>query len=260
MVAVNKTNDGALSLLVEDYYRTKLGGGGRFEQAIKQARYFGQADVIVSEDSSYRLVGRDLGKSEILVVTFGQLSGGVHDVPFAHPFLTNEGHDHLHFASVEGDAYQSVSLAKFEALLQPFALRYKHVFTYGNSIGGYAALYYAGVIQAKTIAISPRLSRYPLFVGDPRNDWHQARVENNGPYLHEPMDTIPRSRFAPYIVLDDTEEIDGRFYRHVLLKVFPDAHYRLYPGKLHTLIRRLSASNKLKGLVREAIARGLAQT
>jgi len=85
-------------------------------------------------------------------------------------------------------------------------LKNKKVFTYGESLGGYAALYYSYFLGAKAIAFSPRISIDPIYSG-------------SGSYgisfEHDPLnelsftDLIP----SPCIVIDPYTEKDFLFYK-----------------------------------------------
>ena len=98
--------------------------------------------------------------SNVCVVTFGNYADDpAEDRPgFAEAFLNGRVIDAVHVISRRNDWYHTADMPGAIAAIRA-ALGGKRVFTYGSSMGGYAALRFAGALGAVgVIAISPQFS------------------------------------------------------------------------------------------------------
>ena len=114
---------------------------------------FRNADVLV------RLCGGF--SQEQCVVTFASFTNDQRvDRPgFAEDFLAGEGIDAIHVITRDNRWYDYPAIGKVLEAIRHSAVGYARIATYGSSMGGFAALHFAGHVGAQTaIAISPQFS------------------------------------------------------------------------------------------------------
>lgn len=196
--------------------------------------------VIADEPLKYRITHfRRKAGSRKVFVTFGIVGSNLDDPPFGSPFLTDQGYDHVHVAQAPMSQYQELSLEDFARLVGPLVAG-KEAFTYGSSLGGYCAIYYGGVINARIISASPRNSAHPLL----RKNHFPELV-----YKHAEIAQVPRSSKAPFIFVDRHIGADAKFYDHCIRPVYPDAHEIVLPHAGHGAFNLLMEAKLLKQLV-----------
>ena len=84
---------------------------------------------------------------------------------FGEDFLRDEGIDAIHVLNRDNQWYQYPEMPDALAAVAAATARVPRVFTYGSSMGGYAALRFARTVGARTgIAISPQYSLDPRVV------------------------------------------------------------------------------------------------
>ena len=84
---------------------------------------------------------------------------------FGEDFLRDQGLDAIHVVNRDNQWYQYPELPDALAAVAAATARVPRVFTYGSSMGGYAALRFARAVGARTgIAISPQYSLDPRVV------------------------------------------------------------------------------------------------
>ncbi len=118
------------------------------------------------------------GEGRPLIVTFDSLN---HDLSlerqgFAEPWLALTGYDAVHVVADRNEWYQDEDMAALLSTVRAHAVGRPAVVTYGSSMGGYAAIRFAGRVGASVaVAISPQYTIDPARVPfDPR--WrHQGR-------------------------------------------------------------------------------------
>jgi tetratricopeptide (TPR) repeat protein len=102
--------------------------------------------------------------SDVCFVTFDSYSDlGTLDRPgFAEGFLASRGIDAVHILSRSNDWYLYPYSAEAFETARAAVAGYGHVFTYGSSMGGYAAIRFGRRVGARTaIAMSPQFSINP---------------------------------------------------------------------------------------------------
>lgn len=149
--------------------------------------------------------------SPILVITFDPMY--VVDDPatrgFGEDFLIEAGYDVVAVRKTQDNWYQDLSLEDLAATIAALPHRYERIFTYGSSMGAYAATYFAGAVDAQAIALSPLSSIDPAY---------RAHVTNRDTQRH-PMDirhlrlgeSLARTR-GPHLVLYDPVRPFDRIY------------------------------------------------
>lgn len=210
-----------------------------------------EAGVVIAKHPGYQIshhqpaVNHYPGK---IVITFGIIHGGLKRVGFGTEFLNKLGIENLYVAHSKRSFYQQLSAEALYAHVAPL-VRDKKVYTYGSSLGAYAALYYAGILNAKALALSPICSADPK-LKPPKNKYP--------PFLHQPFEQITRSEHLPLIAYDPLIRRDNFYVENVISKAYPDAHKLVLPNGMHSVSLSLQASGQLKaffmhGLLHEGV-------
>lgn len=165
------------------------------------------------------------GEGGTLVVTFDPLQYLWERPPFGHEFLRRQALDVVAVRKKAEHFYQPLSREAFEAAVTPVAARYERVFSYGSSLGAYAALYFGRDEPWTVIASSPRNSTHPVF-GDP--GW-----QRRSPFRHQRFDARAAARCNAVIIYDPRDAIDRRYIEAEVLPQFPSAEVMRVPYAGH---------------------------
>lgn len=160
-------------------------------------------------------------------------------------FLLAAGLDLISVRKREDFWYQDLDLDAFRREVEPFARNYSRVVCYGSSMGGYAALYFAGTIGAHCIALSPLVSIHPKYPWFGLENY-RARVE----FVHKPLVDVPKTPGARNLIVYDPKEWrDHPYVTREVVPAFPDADYVpiMYSG--HPSGELLHEAGTLKPLV-----------
>lgn len=176
------------------------------------------------------------------VVTFATLYTDIDTPAFSFPFLLAQGWDHIHVAQAKGTQYQNLTPQSLLHAVQPW-LEGRDIWTYGSSLGGYAAIYYAAALGARAIASSPSLPAHPKSVRFPRD---------KVPIQHTPLDLF-QTRQRCYIFFDPEDAPDSLFVRSVLLPGCKNAVVTELPFAGHQALRQLASAGLLKSTIRHII-------
>lgn len=118
--------------------------------------------TILAEHDDYQITlhrsAEAVGKP--LILTFGGQPSGKTASGFGTDFLLKHGYDTIYIAQRAGTQYQGLSLDRFTDVIADHC-QGREVISYGSSLGGYAALYYGGVVNARIIAAAPMFPRWP---------------------------------------------------------------------------------------------------
>jgi tetratricopeptide (TPR) repeat protein len=120
-----------------------------------------------SEDVLVRHVRAGAKPSAVCFVTFGSYTNDytLDREGFGEEFLRREGIDAIHVINRDNRWYQYREMDAALVAVASVTAAYPRVFTYGSSMGGYAALRFARAVGAATaIAISPQFSLDPRVV------------------------------------------------------------------------------------------------
>lgn len=120
--------------------------------------------ILFQSDDLRATLRRAGGEARPLVVTFDSLN---HDLRLERPgfgegWLDQIGYDAVHVVARRNDWYQHPEMGDLFAAVREETARHPRAVTYGSSMGGYAAVRFAGRVGASTaIAISPQMSIDP---------------------------------------------------------------------------------------------------
>lgn len=178
-----------------------------------------------------------------LVITFGGQPSGLGETGFGTGWCLQLGWDTIYVAQRHGTQYQGLSMEDFRDAVAAICAG-RDVVCYGSSLGGYAALYYAGAIGARVLAASPMLPAWPPL----------GRRPDMIPILHRPLADVPRSPHSPILLYDPMVAADRRIIDEMIAPVYPDARHAELPFAGHTTLQTLNSAGILKNFVRAAIA------
>jgi hypothetical protein len=140
-----------------------------------------------------------------------------------------------------------LSVETFSDRVAPLVAGYGDVLTYGSSLGGYAALYFGGVVDARIIAAAPMFPAWPPL----RNRAYAALA-----VTHSELWEVPRSRHAPTVIFDPALPRDLRVVEDMVRRTYPDLRTVEVPHGGHQVLMALERAGQLKPLIMGLIARG----
>ncbi len=147
-------------------------------------------------------------KGGVCVVTFDSYSD-IRALPrpaFAEEFLASLGVDGIHVQAIENDWYHYAELPEALAAIKQAVAGYDKVFAYGSSMGGFAAIRFAGAFGASAaIAISPQYSINPAIA-----PW-EVRWAYDSQRIRFVLDDPEYAAWAPHaVVFYDPIDTDRR--------------------------------------------------
>jgi tetratricopeptide (TPR) repeat protein len=198
---------------------------------------FRSADLVV------RKVG-DHGKS-CCVVTFDSFTDfrALDRTGFGEGFLDGAGVDAIHIIPRENAWYQHPEMLDAMACVHAATRDYARIVSYGSSMGGYAALRFAGVAGANTaLALSPQYSIDPALV-----PWEDRWLEPGKHFRPVWEGVLPFPDLPEAYVAYDPRNIDRK---HIALLA---RHMRFEPIQLpqggHPVTGFLAETGMLKTLI-----------
>lgn len=200
------------------------------------------SQIVVDQDGYKIVYYKQLNSTgRKVVVSFGALSTHLNFEPFGLHYLLGEGCDVIWVAQSANSFYNKLSFNAFKSFVLPITQSYEGVFTFGSSLGAYAALYFAGAIDATVIAASPR------------NPPHSSISIKEYPYiepeLHVSMlDNLLTTKDV-FIVRDDKNTIDTIFYSAVVEPAYPKAKILNLSYAGHTVLETIRDAGKLSEFI-----------
>lgn len=181
--------------------------------------------------------------TDTVVISFGGLPSKKTSRGFGSTFLLKQGYDHIFVAQEEGSQYQELPLEDFVSSVQPY-IKNKQVFTYGSSLGAYAALYYGGAIDAKIIASAPKNSAHRFM-----RKKKYAHIK----FKHEDLEDTPLSAANPLVLYDPFREEETKFIEQWVKPAYPNAYLMKFPFAGHTILNTMQQSGVLKHFIKSYI-------
>jgi hypothetical protein len=181
-----------------------------------------------------------------IVISFGLVDSGLSDKGFGSDFAINSGWDTIYVAQASNTQYQDLDLEVFAGTVTP-AIGGRRVVAYGQSIGGYCALYYGGSVNARIIALAPLNSAHPL-IGSKR--FSHLR------WKHRELVAVARGTQEPVVVFDPQLPPDKKFFDELISPAYPNAHVVQLPFAGHTIALALHNSGELKPFLTSIIENG----
>ncbi|PYE84492.1 hypothetical protein [Pseudoroseicyclus aestuarii] len=182
--------------------------------------------------------------SDKLVVTFGGQPSDLAQSGFGTSFALSLGYDTIHVAQRFGTQYQGLPLEAFHAAVHPVSRGYADVITYGSSLGGYAALYYGGCIEARCLAAAPMLPAWkPL----------QLPAYRDVAVTHRALGECPASGRTPTVLYDPHVSADLYLVETMVRPVYPDLREIRLPFAGHKVLVALSQARLLRPVIETLI-------
>lgn len=203
---------------------------------------------ILADSNEYRIVlYKQKHASKKLIITFDPHGADIRNKGFASDFIIDSGYDHIFVSHKIKTQYQGLSAEQFKnAVIHE--INNREVYTYGSSLGGYCAIYYAGQINAKAISFSPRNSAHPLLRGKIVSSSFKGLE-----YKHTTNLTPPFSQHTPLIIYDPKQEADVQFLKHYILSAYPNSTLIEVPYAGHMVTQAMQEIGALKDFVLAAI-------
>lgn len=168
---------------------------------------------------------------------------------FGQRFLERNGCAVISVKKRADNWYRDLPFDELVEVLAPFRQQYDRLFTYGASMGAYAALYFASSIGATPIAISPRNSVDPRFVTPT-----YAVFARRWPVGHGTLQSVAEPTLRPYIVYDPLIRSDKTYIEEEVRPAFPLGHYVTFPFSGHPSAEAMLNIGQLKSFVLAALA------
>lgn len=166
---------------------------------------------------------------------------------FGTGFCRARGWNHVYVAKRPDSRFRSLAPERLAQLLRPI-IEGREVYTYGSSAGGYAALYYGGVLNARILAVSPRNTQHPLY-RIPPGMREAARRLREGFYHHLTLAEMPLSVHRPTILVDPRQRLDMKMLNEWVLPAYPQARITHVRNGGHEVLLRLSAAGVLQPVI-----------
>jgi hypothetical protein len=190
---------------------------------------------ILSETEDYRITLHDIG-SNATVITFGYWGSGISQKGFGTDFCLKNGFNNIYVCCKGAQRFQHLSLDTFTDAVKE-ALKGKDVITYGLSLGGYAAIYYAAHIDARIVAFSPRNLSHPI----------TPRIKQT--FTHTQISQNPVSSQTPMIVLDPFDQTDFTFITKAIAPAYKKMHVIHIDNAGHSCFGAIKNSGQLKNFL-----------
>lgn len=217
------------------------------------------ATKIIGDEAGYQITWHSpesVNQTKPVVITFATIRDDKANSGFGTNFLLKHGYETIYVSPSKYSNFQRLSKEEFLELVWPYIVG-REVFTYGTSIGGYAAVYYGSVIGANIIAMAPRLSIYPeLLINFPEVNDNTYVKRATTPYAHEPLSDVDACLLhekKAYIIYD-TELGPDRFFAEKQVKLaLPHASYYSLNFGLHDIPALLLQAGVLKDFLLTAL-------
>lgn len=186
--------------------------------------------------------------SDTIVVTFQPFDYvGFDRAGFGEDYFPSLGLDVLCFKPKRNVWYQDITNGMIEHHCRALLKGYRRRFSYGSSMGAYAALYFAQAFAVdKAIAISPQYSPRP--VDTPFEDrWRDVRRQMG--YSHRWRDPVQQRACFIY----DSRMASDRRHVECLKSVFPNHEEIVLPFSGHPSATALFECRRLSTLIRDLI-------
>lgn len=202
----------------------------------------------LADHADYRITLHQEGAQPTnkLVITFGGQPSGLADSGFGTGFCRSRGWDTIYVAQRAWSQYQCLSLSAFEDAVHPVTAG-RDVVAYGASLGGYAALYYGGCVDARILAGSPMQSVWPPM---------KSKKFKDMPFLHEELVQVPKASVDPVIIFDPMREADQFVVESMVLPAYPMGKLVRVPYAGHKALLALQKAGVLGPFVRKFVEEG----
>lgn len=201
--------------------------------------------VVLSSSQRHRIVYHQTSEkpSNRLIVTFAPKSDNFSDEGFGTRFALSRGHDTIYVAPTREAWHQAIDHDMMRKTILPVA-NGREIIAYGSSAGAYAALYFAGTLNARVLALAPRNDIHPIVAVDPAlTDRDFVHTEN--------LNDGPLSPYNPMIVFDPDQLKDAIMVSKWVLPAYSNAELRHVIRVGHNVSGFLQQQGRLGPLVEQ---------
>lgn len=177
-----------------------------------------------------------------LVITFGGQPSKLTAAGFGTGWCLNRGWDTIYVAQRHGSQYQGLRQQEFYDAVAS-TIEGRDVVSYGSSLGGYAALYFGGAIDARIVAAAPLLPAWPPL--------ERARDTIN--IRHSELAQAKVSSKSPIIIYDPMVRHDLMMVNLMVRAAYPDMRAVEVEDAGHTVLETLKASGLLRDVIEAAV-------
>ena len=195
------------------------------------------------EDYQVTLHQSDLSTDGPIVLTFGGQPTDLKSEGFGTEFLLKHGYDTIYVAQKIGTQYQGLADERLKEIVSD-CCRNRDVFCYGSSLGGYAATYFGGILDAQIIAAAPMFPSWPPLN---RRRFADLRIR------HHDLKDGPKSSKAPIIIYDKHIHDDSKLVREMILPAYPNARLVELEYTGHAVLIPMERAGLLKNFILQII-------
>ncbi|MGP5144141.1 hypothetical protein ACTXKF_17315 [Vreelandella alkaliphila] len=203
--------------------------------------------VTLSESENFKVDYYDVG-GDVTFFVFNGVGSTKNNIPFGLGYLLKKGFNVVACYQDNHTQYQYLSRELLYNAVEGIICN-KKVFTYGASLGGYCAIYYAGVLGATAIAAAPRNSAHPLILKDKKSRFWGLEFKHE-----KTLPPISKDKEV-YVFLDPYHLSDVFFYRRYVQAACPAANLIEVPHAGHEVLYYLNETKQLSGVI-ESIVQG----
>lgn len=196
-------------------------------------------------------------QSDKLLICFSSQGGGMGVSGFGTELCAKNGWNHIYVGKAQQSKFRTLTLDNFVAAVSP-VMDGRDVITYGSSAGGYAALYYGGIINARILSACPRNSHHPVNYRRPLikklgEEAIKKKAEDFYHIVH--LSDVPRSAHDPVVVYDRLQPKDHRMVQKWVLPAYPECEIINIPNSGHKPLEKLKRVGGVSHLVRSFVER-----
>ena len=213
--------------------------------------------MLIDIDSSdeHRITYHEFNpQSEKIIICFARQGGGMGRSGFGGDFCKKNGWNYIYVGKLKHTRFRSLSIDRFRDKISPY-IEGRDTICYGPSAGGYAALYFGGIINARILAASPRNSQHPINQG--LKNWNHPENKESAQFYHAAqLKDVPRSKHSPTVIYDFLASKDHRFVRDWAMPAYDDLIAINVPNSGHRTLDRLKELKTLSTMVRSFVNDG----
>ncbi len=201
----------------------------------QSAKLNDEAGQTLLDASHYRISYFDRG-SDQLVITFNSM-GQILEDDFGRHFFKSINISQINVACSPKDFFQSLSRESFLQAVSSVIAQHSDIVFYGTSLGGYAAIYFGSLLNARILAIAPRLPIHNYMEG--LRSYHPD-IE----LLHTDLNQVNSMQNSVLVVFDPEDEADSKFVSYFLTGR-KNTRLIALNGAGHFILKQLNAINML---------------
>lgn len=199
---------------------------------------------VLDSTDLYKVTAHINNASDKVILGFGGLPSGIDSPGFGRNLFLKNGYSYINVAQKALSQYQGLNAFKLKEIISD-VIKDKEIFCYGSSLGGYAALYYGGVLDAQIIAAAPKNSAHPKTKKSKFKDTE---------WLHEELDSIPVSTKSPIVIFDPFRDEEANYINKFVRRAYSEAEFVLLPFWGHTVLNTMKEGGQVSDFILNIIS------